>query len=199
MTSPYKNASYFERFMPFVNTSRTFLFLAVITNLLAISGGGSILPPFKTFAYFKTSSAIVGIYGTCPMNFDPTFHALDSNWQELQGECKTMFTTFDSSPARLSPRDEIMISGLHLLGLLFTLIALGTYRKRNTISGTLFSFAATIVQAIGVGLALYQFWTFQDQGQFGYGMYADCATVLFLLIASVISIPRRTTFEKWSA
>jgi hypothetical protein len=185
--------------MPFVNTSRTFLVLAVLTNLLAISGGGSILPPFKTFAYFKTSTSIVGIYGTCPTNFDPTFYALDSNWKDLQSQCKTMFTTFESGPARLSPRDEIMISGLHLLALLFTFIALATYRKRNTISGTLFSFAATIVQAIGVGLALYQFWQFQDQGQFGFGMYADCATVVLLLIASVISIPRRTTFEKWSA
>jgi hypothetical protein len=186
--------------MPSVNTSRTLLVLAILANLLAMSGGGSVLPPFKTFPFFTTPTSIAGIYGTCPMNFDQTFHTLDSDWKELQDQCQTMFTNFDSTAIRLLPRDEIMISGLHIMSFLLATIALLSFNKRNTTGGTVFAVSATTVQAIAVGLAIWHFWEYQDQGKYGLGMYVDCASVGLLLLASLISWPsKREHFEKWNA
>ena len=73
------------------------LTIAFITNLLAISGGGLVFPPFKSLYWMQTPNSLVGVYGGCPRTAAEGFFALDSDWVATQSSCWQFFTLGESS------------------------------------------------------------------------------------------------------
>lgn len=73
------------------------LSIAFITNMLAISGGGMVLPPFKSLYWLQTPTTLVGVYGGCPRTSAEGFFTLDSDWKTLQNGCWQFFKISESS------------------------------------------------------------------------------------------------------
>jgi hypothetical protein len=85
--------------------------IAAIANLLAISGGGLVLPPFKSLYWLQTETTFVGLYGGCPKSASDGFFALDSNWRDLQSSCWQFFKLGESTIDGTCIFFALMISG----------------------------------------------------------------------------------------
>ena len=83
--------------MPFPGVLNTvILSIAIIANLLAISGGGLVLPPFKSLYWLQTPTSLVGVYGGCPKTSAEGFFTLDYDWINIQSSCWQFFKIEES-------------------------------------------------------------------------------------------------------
>jgi len=73
------------------------LTIAALANILAISGGGLVLPPFKSLYWLKTPTTVVGLYGGCPKSAADGFFAVDIDWPNLQSSCWQFFKLGEST------------------------------------------------------------------------------------------------------
>lgn len=78
-----------------INASRVLIALGTLASLLSVGGGGLVLPPFKSLPWLKTSTSIVGLYGSCSLaglNVDSLF-SYENDWMNGQAaKCRNIFT-----------------------------------------------------------------------------------------------------------
>ncbi|KAJ3254069.1 hypothetical protein HK103_007530 [Boothiomyces macroporosus] len=189
--------------------SRFFLLIGILAGICSLGGGGTTVPPFKSFSWLTTSTTNVGIYGACKNDkINPYFFSIDKDYAQIQKqECSTVFDSGlkNVGPVgRLLPKDEVMVSGLFALGLVFSLISLVLLRRRNPLPATVFAFAGSLLEAVAFGLGTWLFyrnWTDLASGyddrlgsvsadsnvRYGLGMYFGGASCLLLFTASSLS------------
>ena len=73
------------------------LTIGLIANLLAISGGGLVIPPFKSLYWLQTPNTLVGVYGGCPRTSAEGFFTIDSDWRDIQSSCWQFFKVEESA------------------------------------------------------------------------------------------------------
>ncbi|KAJ3270843.1 hypothetical protein HDV01_007392 [Terramyces sp. JEL0728] len=205
--------------------SRFILLLGVLAGICSLGGGGTSIPPFKSFAWLTTSSTNVGIYGACKKsNINQNFFSINSNYAQLQKQdCSTLFDSGledNVGPiGRLLPKDEVMVTGLFALGLVFTIISFLILRRRNPLPATVFLFAGSLLEAVAFALGTWLFyrnWADLSKGHddrlgsvsadsnvhYGIGMYLGGASTLLGFTAgslswSAIKDRRAEKFGSW--
>ena len=197
-------------------TARILLLIVFFANLISVGGGGLALPPFKNTPWLVTSTANVGLYGSCPTaNIDSRFFALQENWADVQNQCQTIFvpSTATKPLGTLTPLDSYIVSGLHGAAILFALFALLTVRESRPTTSLAYSWLSFIFQAGGFGYATYTFYTIMVdlqrgvyQGKsvpsdtntkFGIGLYISAGCVLFLMVTVGYLTRAKTTIASF--
>ena len=83
--------------MPFLTKlHNTILSIGLIANILALLGGGLVIPPFKSLYWIQSTTSRVGVYGGCPITPSVALFSLDDDWKSLQMDCWNIFTNGES-------------------------------------------------------------------------------------------------------
>ncbi|KAJ3064407.1 hypothetical protein HK102_008214, partial [Quaeritorhiza haematococci] len=157
---------------PFVAyaVGKFFLLCATIASILALVGGGVVLPPFKSTGWARTRNSTLALYGACPLDdfqyregFAAGLFKMNPDWRTKQKGCIDVFNalagrgSWDTAEITLDVGHTMSLFALHAVGVILAGLALFINTRRSPVTVYTLTGIAFLFQAVGFSLAVYNF------------------------------------------